>query len=72
MLLMDDIKGTVAYPMITNGQINQIDHKSGSTVIRSDVFTYSTNLVTEVRTIIATSATVTLKYHLDTLQTEVI
>jgi uncharacterized protein (AIM24 family) len=71
-LLSDNIQGTIQYPTIVNSQITQILHKTGSTVIRSDVFTYSVNLITEVRTIVATGATVTFKYHLDTLETEVI
>lgn len=70
--LRQDIKGTIQYPTIVNGQVTRILHQSGSTVIRSDVLTYAANLITEVRTIIATGATVTLKYHLDTLETEVI
>lgn len=70
--LRQDIKGTIQYPTIVNGQVTQILHQSGATVIRSDVFTYATNLITEVRTIIATGATVTFKYHTDTLETEVI
>lgn len=70
--LRQDIKGTIQYPTIVNGQVTQILHQSGTTVIRSDVFTYATNLITEVRTIIATGQTLTFKYHLDTLETEVI
>jgi hypothetical protein len=69
--LRQDIKGTIQYPTIVNGQATQILHKSGDTVIRTDVFTYATNLITEVRTIAATGAALTLKYHLDTLETEV-
>ncbi|MBX4266528.1 hypothetical protein [Clostridium estertheticum] len=72
MLLVDDIKGTISYPVFVANQLNEIDHKIGSTVIRSDVFTYSTNLITEVRTIIATGRTLTFKFHKDTLQQEVI
>lgn len=74
-LLIDDIKGTIANPTIASGQVTKIDHISSTdntTVIRSDVFTYATNLVTEVRTIVTSGATLTLKYHLDTLRTEVI
>lgn len=75
MLQVDDIKGTIATPTITSGKVTKIDHISSTdstTVIRSDVFTYATNLVTEVRTIIASGVTLTLKYHLDTLRTEAI
>lgn len=72
MLLDDDIKGTISYPTIVGNQINQIDHKIGNTVIRSDVSTYTTNLITEVRTLIATGKTLTFKFHTDTIQQEVI
>jgi hypothetical protein len=75
MLQVDDIKGTIATPTITSGKVTKIDHISSTdntTVIRSDVFTYAANLITEVRTIIASGTTLTLKYHLDTLRTEAI
>jgi hypothetical protein len=71
-LLLTDIKGTDAYPIIVSNQVNEIDHKIGTTIIRTDVFTYSTNLITEVRTIVATGQILTFKYHTDTLETEVI
>lgn len=72
MLMADNIQGTIATPVIVGSQINEIDHMSGSTKIRTDVFTYATNLITEVRTIVATGDTVTFKYHTDTLNVEVI
>ncbi len=71
LLFTDAIKGTVQTVTQSNGQITSVDHKSGSTVIRSDSFNYSDNLITEVRTL-NTGETVTFKYHLDTLETEVI
>lgn len=72
MLLDDDIKGTISYPTIVGNKINRVDHKIGGTIIRSDVSTYTTNLITEVRTIIATGKTLTIKLHTDTLQQEMI
>jgi hypothetical protein len=55
----------------TDGTVQKVQHvDSNNTVLREDVFTYSTNLITEVRTVGTNS--ITFKYHLDTLQTEVI
>jgi hypothetical protein len=70
-LLMHDIKGTTQYPTITDGQVIRIDHKNGTAIIRSDVFSYAENLITEVRTL-NTGDMMTFKYHLDSLNTEVI
>ncbi|MBZ9686873.1 hypothetical protein G9F72_011105 [Clostridium estertheticum] len=67
-----DIKGTIQYPTITTGKVTQILHKTGSTVIRTDIFVYTTNLVTETRTMASDGSTLVYKYHTDTLQTEVI
>ncbi|MBU3146540.1 hypothetical protein [Clostridium sp. CF012] len=71
MLKQTDIKGTIQYPTITTGKVTQILHKTGSTIIRTDNLVYTTNLVTETRTL-ADGSTLVYKYHLDTLQTEVI
>jgi hypothetical protein len=66
------IKGTTQNIIWNNdGTVQQIQHKdSGGNVLRTDSFTYATNLITEVRTV--GTSTLTFKYHLDTLQTEVI
>ena len=72
LLYAENVRGTIAVPTLNNGQVTRIDHKVGTTIIRSDVFTYATNLITEVRTIIATGDTITFKYHTDTIQVEVI
>lgn len=67
------IQGCIAYPTINSaGQVTEIHHKIGTTVVRTDVYTYDASLVTEVRTIVATGDTITFKHHLDTLETEVI
>jgi hypothetical protein len=66
-----DIKGSIQIPIVVDNQVTQILHQVSGVTVRSDIFTYSTNLVTEVRTLTA-GGTLTLKYHTDTLQTEVI
>lgn len=66
------IKGTTQNITFNNdGTVQMVQHlDTNSNVLRQDVFTYSTNLITEVRTV--GNYTLTFKYHLDTLQTEVI
>jgi len=73
LLLMDDIKGTTqSITYNTDGTVGKIVHKdSENATVREDVYTYATNLVTEVRTLTA-GGTIAYKYHLDTLETEVI
>ncbi len=77
--LFHDIRGT--YQTVHKieagtyaGQIDQIDHyrSSDNVKIRSDVFTYETNKVTEVRTLDATNTKLTYIRHTDTDVTEVI
>ncbi|MBZ9633083.1 hypothetical protein [Clostridium sp. FP1] len=70
-LLRLDIKGSIQIPTISSGKVTQILHKINGVTVRTDNFTYATNLVTEIRTL-NTSETLTLKYHTDTMQTEVI
>jgi hypothetical protein len=67
------LKGTTqSITFNTDGTVQKVQHKdSGNVVLREDVFTYSTNLITEVRTL-SSGGSVTFKYHLDTLETEVI
>lgn len=71
--LIEDIKGTTqAVAFNPDSTVASITHKNASNeTVRTDVFTYATNLITEVRTL-STSETITFKYHTDTLQTEVI
>jgi hypothetical protein len=70
---VSDIKGTTQNPTIVNGKVMSVVHKDvNNAVIRTDTFDYSVvNLITETR-VMYTGDTLTLKYHLDTLQTEVI
>jgi hypothetical protein len=67
------IKGTTqSIIWNTDGTAQKVQHKDSlNNILREDVFTYSTNLITEVRTLISGDS-LTFKYHLDTLQTEVI
>lgn len=69
--LRTDIKGTIQNFTVVGGNVTQILHQIGGTTVRTDTFTYTTNLITEVRTL-STGQTLTYKYHTDTLQTEVI
>ena len=70
---VDSIKGTTQSIIYnTDGTIQKVQHKDvNNNVLREDVFTYTTNLITEVRTL-SSGGTLTFKYHLDTLETEVI
>lgn len=71
MLRADTIQGCTATPTLSGNQVTQILHKDGSgNTVRTDTFSYATNLITEVRTL-ASGGTITYKYHLDTLVTEV-
>jgi len=72
--LKDDIKGsTKSIIFNTDGTIQKVTHKDvGDFILREDVFTYATNLITEVRTLAGTAETITYINHLDTLETEVI
>ena len=71
--LQSNIKGTTqSITFNGNGTVQKVQHKDVSNnLIREDIFTYATNLITEVRTL-TSGGTVTLKNHLDTLVTEVI
>ena len=71
--LTSSIKGTNQFIAFNiDGSIQNIQHKdSGNNVIRTDTFTYGTNLITEVRTL-STGEILTFINHLDTLETEVI
>lgn len=71
-LLTQNIKGTTqSIAFNDDDSVYKIHHKTGGIVIREDIFTYTNNLITEVRTL-NTLETITFKYHLDTLETEVI
>lgn len=63
LLLAQDIKGTTQTPTYTGADITQILHKTGGlTLVRTDTFTYTQPLITEVRTLV-TGETITFKYY---------
>ena len=66
---------TESYPNTTqtisfdsSGNVSQIVHKSGSTTLRTDTFTFTDTTITEVRTL-STGQKLTLATNLDTLAT---
>lgn len=71
--LTNDIKGTKQIVTFNaNGDISKIEHKNSSNVIiRTDMFTYSGNTITEVRTL-TLGGSITYKYNLDTWETEIL
>ena len=73
LALQENIKGTNQFIIFNgDGTVQKVQHKDGlSALIREDVFTYATNLITEVRTL-TLGGTLTLINHLDTLETEVV
>lgn len=71
-LLNSEIQNTIRSVVFTNDRkVSSVLHKRGVEIIRSDVFTYSTDLITEVRTM-NTGETLTLIYNTKTFETEVI
>jgi hypothetical protein len=71
--LINDIRATKQSIIFnTDGTVQKIQHKDVNLVVlREDVFTYTTNLITEVRTL-STGRKLTFKFNLTTLETEVI
>lgn len=69
-LLHDEIPNTVQTYTFTDGSVSQVIHKSGSTTVRTDVFTYATNTITETRTL-NTGEQLTIVTNLTTLETTV-
>jgi hypothetical protein len=70
--VMSQLKGTTQSLVFnTDGTIQKVIYKdTQNNIVGEDVFTYSANLITEVKT--RGSNVTTYKYHLDTLETEVI
>lgn len=54
----------------SDGSVQSITHKQGMTVIRTDVFTFGTNTITEVRTL-NTGESLTIVTNTDTLQSTI-
>lgn len=72
-LLVGEIPGTTqTYTYSVDGKrVTQVDHKKGTTTIRSDMYTYGTTTITEVRTITGIGS-VTITTNLETLETSVV
>lgn len=69
LLEEENIPGTTQTPSFnSSGDITQIVHKQGSTTIRTDVFTFGANSITEVRTL-NTGESLTITTNLTTLAT---
>ena len=67
-LLSDGIFGTTqTYSIGKDGSVTQILYKSNNTTIRTDTFVYSTNSITETRTL-STGDVLVITYNLDTLE----
>lgn len=70
-LLVDEIPDTTQSYTFSGGTVSAVTHKNSSNVtIRSDVFTYASNTITEVRTL-NTGESLTIVTNLTTLETTV-
>lgn len=69
-LLNNEIPDTVQTYTFTDGSVTQVLHKSGNVTVRTDSFTYTTNMITEVRTL-NTGESLTIATNLTTLETTV-
>ena len=70
-LLCEEIPDTVqSYIFDDDGTIEQVTHTSGTTIIRTDAFTFEDSTVTEVRTL-NTGESLEIETDLDTLETTV-
>jgi len=68
-LLEENIPGTVQTIVFdSSGNVQRITHVRNSTVVRTDVFTFATSTITEVRTL-ATGESLTIVTNTDTLET---
>ena len=70
MLLCDEVPDTVQAYTFSGGSVSQVAHNRSNTAIRTDVFTYSDNTITEVRTL-NTGESLTIVTNLTTLETTV-
>ena len=69
-LLHDNVPDTVQNYTFTDGTVSKVEHKSGNVIKRSDVFTYGTSSITEVRTL-DSGESLTIVTNLSTLETTV-
>ena len=70
ILEMDEIPDTVQSYTFVDGTVSQIVHNRSGVAIRTDVFTYGENTITEVRTL-STGESLTIVTNLTTLETTV-
>ena len=70
ILLSYDVPNTVQTYTFVDGSISQIVHKQNTTTIRTDVFTYSAESITEMRTL-NTGESLSIVTNLATLETTV-
>lgn len=70
ILQMDEIPDTVQSYTFADGTVSQIVHYRSGVAIRTDVFTYGENTITEVRTL-NTGESLTIVTNLTTLETTV-
>ena len=67
----DEIDNTVqTITFASDGSVQKIEHKRNNVIIRTDTFTFATNMITEVRTL-NTGETLTIATNLTTLETTV-
>ena len=69
-LFNEEIPNTSQTYTFTNGRVSQVLHTRNNTSIRTDVFTYTENSITEVRTL-NTGESLTIVTNLTTLETTV-
>lgn len=70
MLLCDEVPDTVQAYTFSGGSVSRVAHNRSNTAIRTDVFTYTDNTITEVRTL-NTGESLTIVTNLTTLETTV-
>lgn len=70
LLINDEVPNTVQSYTFSDGSVSQIVHKRSGTTIRTDVFTYGTSSITEVRTL-NTGESLTIVTNLETLETSI-
>lgn len=71
-LLDEMIMGTVqTISFDQSGNVSQITHSRNGAVVRTDVFTFGANAITEVRTLAATGESVTIVTNTTTLETTI-
>jgi len=69
-LLPDDIPNTVQTYEFQGGSVSKVLHKSEGVAVRTDVFAYGTDTITETRTL-STGEKLTITTNLTTLETTV-